>query len=414
MALEVTPLASFSKDQDLRCSPQGVRRSARDPSKGLLDNPDIQHCLEKLRQNHESTQVFKLKDHVRAELTELVMDEILNALSKNKLCEALYIQNVSDALCERQFNKLIEILRMKRIWALNIGENYNITPAMWGKFCEILPDTHLTHIYVSEHVITTKMKDKIRDLIRENRKKHSKHNSVSNIDVIQRCTNLWWNPINALRRAAERKLLEQVFKRGKASLDGLTKTQLAKVEHLEKKRNEGAKAQLLLKKAREDAQKKREALRLKKMSALERRKEQKKLKQQRARVNNARNKVMAKKAPDSIEYWALGSGAAEEWYFECKCGETCSWWENFRYHPTGRQYQCSHCRNWLHVRCMFGDKIRDEDMDEIEDALCFSCQGKVRRMASRPELYVEEGSMSFEEIALLGEKACKGPGTRFS
>ena len=73
-----------------------------------------------------------------------------------------------------------------------------------------IPNTHLTHVYVSEHVITTKMKDHIRDLIRENRKKHDRHCNKNNLAVISKCTNLWWNPINTIRRAAEKKVLAKL------------------------------------------------------------------------------------------------------------------------------------------------------------------------------------------------------------
>ncbi len=103
-----------------------VRRSSRDPSQTLLESSDIKHCLSKLRSNAPVTQVFKLKDHVVSDLTPAIMDEILDALARNTVCQALYIQNVSESLLERQFNKLIDILKMKRIWALNIGEHYNI------------------------------------------------------------------------------------------------------------------------------------------------------------------------------------------------------------------------------------------------------------------------------------------------
>ena len=76
--------------------------------------------------------------------------------------------------------------------------------------CAEIPNTHLTHVYVSEHVITTKMKDHIRDLIRENRKKHDRHCNKNNMAVISKCTNLWWNPINTIRRAAEKKVLAKL------------------------------------------------------------------------------------------------------------------------------------------------------------------------------------------------------------
>jgi hypothetical protein len=47
-------------------------------------------------------------------------------------------------------------------------------------------------LYVSEHSIPIEMKNKMRDHIRENRKKHTLHCAFKNLHVIERCTNMWW------------------------------------------------------------------------------------------------------------------------------------------------------------------------------------------------------------------------------
>jgi hypothetical protein len=51
--------------------------------------------------------------------------------------------------------------------------------------------------YLSEHVLTADLKVAMRDVIRANRAKHARHKDVANLAVIERCTNMWWNPINA-------------------------------------------------------------------------------------------------------------------------------------------------------------------------------------------------------------------------
>ena len=61
---------------------------------------------------------------------------------------------------------LLNVLKKKCIWALNLGENYEISPAMWDEFTEELRKTNVTHLYVSEHVINTKLKIRMRDVIR--------------------------------------------------------------------------------------------------------------------------------------------------------------------------------------------------------------------------------------------------------
>jgi hypothetical protein len=57
--------------------------------------------------------------------------------------------------------------------------------------------------YASEHVITGAQKTLFRDIVRDNRKKHDRHNSLYNLSVIERCTNCWWNPIHSLKLAQE-------------------------------------------------------------------------------------------------------------------------------------------------------------------------------------------------------------------
>ena len=107
------------------------------------------------------------------------------------------------AIRDEQIELLIKVLKKRQIWCLNIGETYNVSTAMWVKFCRSLPETMVTHLYVSEHVIDLKLKNKMRDNIRDNRKKHTKHCSPRNLSVIERCTNMWWNPINTIRSARE-------------------------------------------------------------------------------------------------------------------------------------------------------------------------------------------------------------------
>jgi len=97
-------------------------------------------------------------------------------------------------MLNQQVKHLIDVLKLPRnnIWNLNIGENYEVSVAMWEWFCEELQYTKVTHLYVSEHTIPIELKNKMRYYIRENRKKHNRHCSIKNLHVIQRCTNMWW------------------------------------------------------------------------------------------------------------------------------------------------------------------------------------------------------------------------------
>ena len=71
--------------------------------------------------------------------------------------------------------------------------------------------------------------------------------------------------------------------------------------------------------------------------------------------------------PAHAEYWAegVGEGGDKPWKFACTCGEKCSSYEHFRYHPVGRMFECSCCSMWSHVLCIFGN-IRDDDLEELQ------------------------------------------------
>jgi len=117
---------------------------------------------------------------------------------------------------------LLRILQMPtcNIWCLNIGETYNVSEETWEMFAKGLKKTKITHMYASEHTITSELKDAIRETIRRNRKKHCMHNDPSNLDVIVRCTHCWWNPINArvlqpfIRKRGFESLLQDVEAQG--------------------------------------------------------------------------------------------------------------------------------------------------------------------------------------------------------
>tara|TARA_B110000971_G_scaffold209479_1_gene235659 strand:- start:406 stop:840 length:435 start_codon:yes stop_codon:yes gene_type:complete len=116
----------------------------------------------------------------------------------NDVVEALYIQNFNIGMKDAQFAKLGNILRDNpSIWAINVGEIYQIENSTWEAFADCIEESSVTHMYASEHTITGVLKDRLRDAIRKNRSKHNRHIDPNNIDVIQQITHCWWNPINA-------------------------------------------------------------------------------------------------------------------------------------------------------------------------------------------------------------------------
>ena len=88
-----------------------------------------------------------------------------------------------------------------------------------------------------------------------------------------------------------------------------------------------------------------------------------------------------KKHDDEVWEWISGSepkqtprgkrkaesDRPDEWKFKCRCGETCSSYENPREYPKGRLYECTKCNIWSHVSCVLGDTITDEELAEVAD-----------------------------------------------
>jgi hypothetical protein len=217
-----------------------VRRSVRQPSWGMLNSANMQSFVAKLRANDSEMVVLKMKKYVNdPNAPPAVLDVALDALEENSNCEALYIQvsvkiveltltsvplfvvlycrvpalliviliccccpslqNFNLGMRDDQLLHLVQILQQPtcKIWCLNVGELYNISNKSWRKFTKGLKKTKVTHMYASEHTITTEMKDEIRETIRMNRSKHDRHINPLNLDVIIQCTHCWWNPINA-------------------------------------------------------------------------------------------------------------------------------------------------------------------------------------------------------------------------
>jgi hypothetical protein len=168
------------------------RRSIRNPHETLLEKADVKSLLNKIKTNHPDTVVLKIKDHMNADINSTVLEEIISSLYKNRICQALYAQNLSKAMTDRQLRQLIELLKKRKIWCLNLGENYEVSTEGWMLFCEELPNTYVTHLYVSEHTISINLKNEMRFHIRQNRQKHDRHKSVRNLKVISKCTNMWW------------------------------------------------------------------------------------------------------------------------------------------------------------------------------------------------------------------------------
>jgi hypothetical protein len=70
-----------------------VRRSVRQPSKSILNSPQVKALFEKLKSNDTDMVVLKMKKYLNdPDAPPVVLDAVLDALEENTNCEALYIQ----------------------------------------------------------------------------------------------------------------------------------------------------------------------------------------------------------------------------------------------------------------------------------------------------------------------------------
>lgn len=74
-------------------------------------------------------------------------------------------------MLDAQLEHLSRVLTSKHIWALNVGENFQISISAWERFTKDLEATAVGYMYVSEHHLKrTGLKLRMRDAIRVNRK----------------------------------------------------------------------------------------------------------------------------------------------------------------------------------------------------------------------------------------------------
>ncbi|KAJ1436497.1 hypothetical protein B484DRAFT_445617 [Ochromonadaceae sp. CCMP2298] len=414
-----------------------IRRSTRDPSAALLERNDVKRLLKRIRQNSRETLVLKIKDQILADVNDVVFEAILQALWKNTNCQGLYIQNLGNAIGDEQLEALGELLQKKMIWCLNIGETYNVSTHCWRSFCDNLHLTNVTHLYVSEHVISNELKNDMRYHIRENRKKHDLHCAFKNIRVIERMTNCWWNPINGVK---ELKPPPPIPPPAPEVEEEIQYTHIPIVlaphhtEYWQKGHGAGGETAWTFKcSCGERCSHTEMALYHPKGETYECSnpacrvwshvkcvlgekvtiEEAGKMKITLCSTCKSKSRrdphyldamiiPVAAPAPARAAPARTAAKPTEDtegvWSFKCKCGDLCSSYEKALNHPDGQWYSCTQCSVWGHVTCNFGEKTTPEQVLNMPQALCMSCLTKNRRNRHAP---AEPQPQPSQEMALL-------------
>jgi len=339
-----------------------------------------------------------IPDHTNAEVVGNLVDENARVRRRPVLFEGSETRRgrtchrcdkpVDSNFPDKFWNQTKSTCRCRPIWCINVGECDYISTSTWVWFCEQLEFTSVTHMYVSEHIISADLKTKMRDVIRRNRAKHRFHNDEHNLDVIQRCTNCWWNPINSIKHAEQQKIN-------------------MKIQAQEERKRK-------IQEARDEARRLREAERERERAKLQRAEDRRLAKEVEKEALRRATLDVTALDESHVEYWyykthrpdllARGKGnkrtkksyateaeaeaAAQKakgyWRFECNCGEVCTSYENFRYHPTGLMFECSNleCFHWAHAKCVFGQKTTQESLDAMKTTYCPKCLTKRRRQAA--------------------------------
>ncbi|KAL0047356.1 hypothetical protein WJX82_001305 [Trebouxia sp. C0006] len=170
-------------------------RIKRVPGGDPLEAAPFRRFVEMVRSNSHDFEaqgrVLRLKQYISADVRPAAINAILEALAVNTLVEVLYIQNFEQGMFDEQLLRLTEVLKKGRIWALNAGENFEISMQAWEKFTKELQHTAVAYMYVSEHHLArTDLKRRMQDAIRDNRRQAPRRDA----DVIKCVGNMWWNP----------------------------------------------------------------------------------------------------------------------------------------------------------------------------------------------------------------------------
>jgi hypothetical protein len=170
-----------------------LRKDEIDPA---LERSDVRNLLSDLAQSNVRCvpKTLRLKNYVNSDVSTQVIDAIFNALLDNEFVEALYCHNFENGMTDPQIDLLIKVLKKGRIWCLNVGENFRVSRDGWTRLADSLGETNVTHIYVSEHIISSEMKKDIIATVRRNRLKDVRHLDYGRVEMINKIGQMWWNP----------------------------------------------------------------------------------------------------------------------------------------------------------------------------------------------------------------------------
>lgn len=177
------------------------RRSATSrASRAKAISDDVQRLIASIERDEPQLGLLRLKDKVKSDITKHELHEILGALARNTSVGVVHLEDTPAD--DETVAKLIDVLRQKRIWGVNLGEWFKVTNRGWNQLLEAVPQTHLICMYISEPDICGVSRDQTRQF--QARIRHIREHVYSAwyTDPVQRAIvtledKMWWNPRNS-------------------------------------------------------------------------------------------------------------------------------------------------------------------------------------------------------------------------
>lgn len=97
------------------------------------------------------------------------------------------------AITYSELEKLKSLFSKKAIWAVKFGETA-LNKDHWKNFCEFLPNTSLTHLFVIKNEMIARGKSMMLDKLKQNRTKHNMFSKEDNssVPVKEVLQSLWY------------------------------------------------------------------------------------------------------------------------------------------------------------------------------------------------------------------------------
>lgn len=179
--------------------PQAKRkRPARSKYSSIIETPSFIRFLKQVEGDDHEMKILNVKAKTGRDPSPRDLMHLLLNIRYNKTIEVLYIYNLGSSFTDEVMKHTIWMLQHnKNIWAVNIGENEQVSEGMWDEFAKALRKTNICFLYAgSECIVNEDLKKAMIDAARENRERVCGVGPwwEENKETLRKVINMWWNP----------------------------------------------------------------------------------------------------------------------------------------------------------------------------------------------------------------------------